>query len=189
MSNQLLKDLVAVLEKHGYNNRTFKFKGQESIEDKILSIKLNPSSYDPKTYGNSKIYAEFEERGKDLKFVFLNISPARRNWKINLQDLVREYDLGNFSFPDYCPDTGVMLDVGFGRNSVTELPEFKPSFEHMKTRKQIKDQGLKIEFNDISNLEIISSAANTYRNKGVFEHRFQLFASELLRKKPILDLC
>lgn len=174
--------MVAVLEKHGYHNRMFKFVGQENIEQKILEIKNNPATYDPKTYGNPKIYAEFLERKKDLKFVFLKISPARKNWGINEVDIIREYDKGNFKFHDICPDTGVMLDPGFGRNSATELAEFKPSFEHIITRDKIKRSGLDIEYNDISNLEIISSAANTYRNKGVFEHRAQLFFAELLRK-------
>jgi hypothetical protein len=182
MSKDLFQDIEAVLKQHGYHSQMFKFAGQETIEQKILERKKNPASYDPKTYGDPKIFAEFEERGKDLKFVFLNISSARKNWGINLPDLIREYDVGNFSFPDRCPDTGVLLDPGFGRNSVTELPEFKPSFEHIITRKEINDKGLGIEYNDISNLEIISSAANTYRNKGVFEHRAQLFFSELMRK-------
>tara|TARA_B100001057_G_C22576234_1_gene843164 strand:- start:40 stop:594 length:555 start_codon:yes stop_codon:yes gene_type:complete len=183
MYKQMQDEIIAVLEKHGYHNRMFIFKGQKVLEDKILEVKNNPAPYDAKTYGDTKTYAEFLERGNDLKYVFMKISPARMKWKISFPDLIKEYDAGKFIFEDHCPYLGVRLDPGFGRNSVTELPEFKPSFEHIITRKQINDKGLDIAFNDISNLEIVSSAANTYLNKGVPEHRFQLFASELMRNR------
>lgn len=183
MDNQqlinFLTEVNAVFQKHGVNNRTFKFKGQEDIESKILHVKNNPASYDPKTYGNPTIYAEFLERNKDRKFVFFHISPARKNWKINSNDIIKEYDLGNFSAPDFCPDSGCMLDYCFGRNAVTSNPEFRPSFEHIITRNEIAIKGLNIEHNDISNLEIISEASNIYRSKGTFINRLQLFQSSL----------
>jgi len=175
----MLIDINAVFSKYGVNNRTFKFKGQEEVESKIQKIKDDPSPYDPKTYGSPKIYAEFLERDKDLKFVFLNISPARKNWGIDLEEIIKEYDARRFICPDADPDSGCMLNYGFNRNSVTEDPEFKPTFEHIITRKEIEIKGLNINHNDISNLEIISFATNTYRNKGTFINRFQLFASEL----------
>ena len=187
MNKDCINDLIAVLDKHGYHYRSFKFKGQEINEQKILAIKNNPATYDAKTYSNMINYAEFEERGKDLKFLFLQMSPARKNWKINKDDIIRKYDNGTFILPDYCPDTGVMLDYGFGRNSVTKLPEFKPSWEHKDSRKLISDRGYDIEDNDITNLEIISLAANIYRNKGVFEHRAQLFFAELMRQKTYFE--
>lgn len=182
---EMLTEINAVFFKYGVDNRTFKFKGQEELELKILHAKNNPAPYDPQTYGNPKIYAEFLERNKDRKFVFFHISPARKDWKINAVDLIREYDLGNFSAPDFCPDSGCMLDYGFGRNSVTSNPEFRPSFEHIIPRNEIAIKGLNIEYNDIANLEIISNASNTYRSKGTFINRLQLFQSSL--NKYILD--
>lgn len=181
MLSQLQEDLLAVLKKHGYHPRMFKFQGQKEIEEKILAKQKNPASYDARTYGNPKTYAEFLKRGNDLRFVFLCHSPARIKWKIDKDLLLEGYDSGQFVFPDYCPDTGVLLDYGLGNNNTTQSPQFKPSFEHKMSRHEIAVKGLAIEWNDIDNIEIISSSANTYRNDGTFIHRLQLFASELMK--------
>ena len=182
MLSQFELDLLAVCKKHGYHPRNYKFQGQTEMEEKIIAKRDRPASYDARTYGNPKTYAEFLRRDNDLHYVFLCHSPARISWKIDKDELLEAYDTGVFKFPEFCPDTGVMLDYGLGNNKTTQSPQFKPSFEHKMSRHEIAVKGLDIQWNNIENLEIISSSANTYRNDGTFIHRLQLFCSELMRR-------
>ena len=178
-NQEFIKDLYAVLKKHGIKQNSFVFVGQKDEELKIKNIIDNPSSYDVKTYGNPKVYAEFLERGKDQKYVWIMVSSPPADWKIPRKEMLTAYDDRSLVFPDRDPTSGCLLNYGLGNNRVTIHNEFIPSIGHKLSRNAIKVKGLDIADNDLTNIEIESVQTNMYKNKGNELSRMQLIVKDI----------
>ena len=187
MNKELLNDLYTVFKKHGVDRSYITFQNQAVQEEKIKKIIENPASYDPKTYGSPKIYAEFLERKKDQKFVWLMISTAIKKWRIDRKEAITRYDNGKLIVPDRDPTSNCLLNYGFNRNRVTSLSEFLPSIGHKTSRDLTKIRKLSIEDNDLDNIEIESLATNIYKGKGSRLNRFQLFVKDILDEVKEID--
>jgi len=152
--NDFLSDLNAVYQKHGFNSRAIKVKGQSHQEEKIQEQKENPYEYyNAETYGSTVIFEEFK-RTKNLKLVWARMSASVKEYQLD------PVEVANIA-PDYCPVTGALIDYGYGLNRVTDNPCFRPGIDHIKS---VGNGGNK--YKDITNIQIVSQYYNTIKNYG-----------------------
>lgn len=152
--NLFLRDLIDVVEKHGFHSRAVNVQGQKAVEDKILFQKQNPYLYfDVTTYSSMPIFEEFKET-RCLKTVWAKTSRAVREYQLDPCEVVK-------IAPDYCPITGALIDYGYGFNQVTNNAYFRPGIDHIIA---VNNGGAK--FKDISNIQIISQYINTVKSHG-----------------------
>jgi hypothetical protein len=152
--NNLLEDLKAVFDKHGFHSRAVKVQGQTTVEEKILHQKQNPYGiYHAETYGSPAIFEEFK-RTKNLKLVWARMSQPVKEYQLDPLEVAEKAK-------DYCPESGALIDYGYGLNRVTDNPYFRPGIDHINA----SGNGGK-KYGEITNIQIVSQYYNTIKSNG-----------------------
>ena len=134
---------------------------EQQIKDKKFQIEYDSASHG----GSQKLYEHFLEH-KDLKWIWCH---SGNRYGVDPKELYERA-------PDRCPVFGTLLDYGLGKNTATNHPAFRPSMDHIDQQSR---GGVKRE--DISNFEIMSIQANTYRNNATKMHQLYLLKYELTK--------
>ena len=135
---------------------------EQQIRDKQLQIEYDSASHG----GSQKLYEHFLEH-RDLKWIWCH---SGNRYGVDPKVLYEQA-------PDRCPVFGTLLDYGLGKNTSTNHPAFRPSMDHIEQQSR---GGVKRE--DITNFEIMSRQANTYRNNATLMHQLYLMKYELTKK-------
>jgi hypothetical protein len=159
---EILKSLEEVLS--GLPS-TIPVADKDLMEQQILNKKLQ-IEYDSASHGGTqKLYEHFLEH-KDLKWIWCH---SGNRYGVDPKELYERA-------PDRCPVFGTLLDYGLGKNTATNHPAFRPSMDHVEQQSR---GGVKRE--DITNFEVMSVQANTYRNNATTMHQLYLLKYELTK--------
>lgn len=134
---------------------------EQQILDKKYQIKYDSASHG----GSQKLYEHFLTH-KDLKWIWCH---SGNRYGVDPKELYEHA-------PDRCPVFGTLLDYGLGKNTATTHPAFRPSMDHIEQQSR---GGTKRE--DITNFQIMSVQANTYRNNSTLMQMLYLLKYELTK--------
>jgi len=134
---------------------------EQQIIDKKYQIEYDSASHG----GSQKLYEHFLEH-RDLKWIWCH---SGNRYGVDPKELYEQA-------PDRCPVFGTLLDYGLGKNASTTHPAFRPSMDHIEQQSR---GGVKRE--DITNFEVMSVQANTYRNNATKMHQLYLLKYELTK--------
>jgi hypothetical protein len=138
---------------------------KDLMEQQILD-KKHQIEYDNASHGGSqKLYEHFLQH-RDLKWIWCH---SGNRYGVDPKELYEQA-------PDRCPVFGTLLDYGLGKNTATTHPAFRPSMDHIEQQSR---GGVKRE--DITNFEVMSVQANTYRNNATTMHQLYLLKYELTK--------
>lgn len=108
--------------------------------------------------------AEYRERNPAMRL----LQSTRNSSK--LKELEHNIEISDLVLPEYCPYLGIKIDYTAGNGKTLQ----KPSVDRIDpTKGYIK-----------GNVEVVSSLANTMKNKATKE-QLQMFASEILKRWPL----
>lgn len=156
---QKLGEVLSVLPE------TIPVADKDLMEQQILNKKYQ-IEYDSASHGGSqKLYEHFLQH-RDLKWIWCH---SGNRYGVDPKELYEQA-------PDRCPVFGTLLDYGLGKNTATTHPAFRPSMDHIEQQSR---GGVKRE--DITNFEVMSVQANTYRNNATKMHQLYLLKYELTK--------